>query len=1102
MNRSQRRASTRRPAPPTPQRTPTSARWPGRPDARPLTDAEDALRRRGRRQLARVLVPLLVLALGYYLWAPGRALQTLLNAPAPLRQWAIHVAQYLVLAYPWTKLAALLLLLTLLLHLCATLILFSAQHRNRRSVRWRTLELDIAAPSTHYGTRTSADLFLGLQRLDIPRGRGLGRETTLVFTLLGSDDGRMRLRVRGPVDTTRDWSSFLRQQIEGCAPGTTVRLVDDDLQVASAAAESRRREGRPGQVLAWSDLVLPRDAAYPLNDLAQFSADPLGPLASALRGGAAIHYAAYEIILRAVERRWKAPLREQIARIQAQLSPDDLASHDVLLRKAAQTAYDVVVRCLVIADDVTAARAQLHDMREQLAQYDHTTGGATQRLLVPPTDRLAGGGRGFVIPLGVPLRARQRRSLELLCAHAHRLAWPGPVWPLPLPGKQRSVMGVFDLAALWHVPDASLDTLIAYRTVRHLPAPGWLFLSPVDATAAERRAMLPSPANPRDLGQRRISLAYAPRPDGSLGLIGPTIRDLRKGSETLGPMGSGKSCQIETLAVEIARVGGGFGLIDFKGDLADRLLAALPVACHNRVIVIDLSGGVVPCINPLDARLIRQEDIPLATLAGQIEQLFARIDPETWPTSLGMQQFARNGLYAQLEGENTPTLVRLDWLYSSRAYRGAVIGRTRNLHVRKFWESELPAMTEMQRASAEAFRRRLQRFVTAPLVQQLFCQPQSTIYLPDVMDQRCILIVKLVPEVISEELAKVIATTLLASLAAAVFARQRREPDPEQRWDWPLIIDEIQKCVDAEHPGDAEVFFTQTRSLGVGIHGAHQGLWQLGEAVQAAALQSLGGLFVLGPIKQDARALVEAYQPEGVTETDFAGLRAREQLLLRFPVHDRDSGLICGIPRERPPAVEPTTAERTQMETSARTAPCRAARAPTRSGEDALDDLLLERAWICAETTGNDAAVELLLAGIDTAESPDLQEAQIERLTVRATAHRHAQAAALAADPEQILDAALRLRELSALRYGVDPILSAAAIQVFAQRYPADIPQPRKHARHAQSASAPAANMLPSSAEISNASATSSAKNPAEAGVGGLVLEQDWLAPPRRVKLE
>jgi hypothetical protein len=349
-----------------------------------------------RRQLARVLVPLFILALGVYLWRPQSVVDRLLAAPPILRPWALRGAAALIHAYLWAKLAALALLGLLVIHLCAALVLFARQRRNRAAVRWRTLELELAPPTTIVTAPSGADLFLGFQRLDAPDGRGRGRERALVFALLGGDDGRMRLRVRAPIDDYADWSSVLRQQIEGCAPGTTVRPAADDLEAAIAHAQ-------PGQVLAWSDLVLLRSAAYPMGDLAQFSADPLGPLATALRGGAEIHYAAYEIIVRAVERRAKAPLREQVARIQAQLSPDDLVSHDALLRKAATTAFDIVVRCVVIANDTVSARAKLQSMRAALTQYDRTTAGATQRLLIPPIDRLAGGGRGFLMALGVLL---------------------------------------------------------------------------------------------------------------------------------------------------------------------------------------------------------------------------------------------------------------------------------------------------------------------------------------------------------------------------------------------------------------------------------------------------------------------------------------------------------------------------------------------------------------------------------------------------------------------------------------------------------------------------------------------------------------------------
>lgn len=54
--------------------------------------------------------------------------------------------------------------------------------------------------------------------------------------------------------------------------------------------------------------------------------------------------------------------------------------------------------------------------------------------------------------------------------------------------------------------------------------------------------------------------------------------------------------------------------------------------------------------------------------------------------------------------------------------------------------------------------------------------------------------------------------------------------------------------------------------------------------------------------------------------------------------------------------------------------------------------------------------------GIGADIAPNAQEQLLARLMARAAAHHQAQAAALAADPQQIPDAALRLRELSALQ--------------------------------------------------------------------------------------
>ena len=73
-------------------------------------------------------------------------------------------------------------------------------------------------------------------------------------------------------------------------------------------------------------------------------------------------------------------------------------------------------------------------------------------------------------------------------------------------------------------------------------------------------------------------------------------------------------------------------MIDATGDLCDRLLRILPPETYDRVIVIDTTAAWVPCINPFDRRLIR--DKPRDVIAGEIGQIFARIEPEIWAGAL------------------------------------------------------------------------------------------------------------------------------------------------------------------------------------------------------------------------------------------------------------------------------------------------------------------------------------------------------------------------------------------------------------------------------------------------------------------------------------
>jgi hypothetical protein len=185
------------------------------------------------------------------------------------------------------------------------------------------------------------------------------------------------------------------------------------------------------------------------------------------------------------------------------------------------------------------------------------------------------------------------------------------------------------------------------------------------------------------------------------------------------------------------------------------------------------------------------------------------------------------------------------------------------------------------------------------------------------------------------------------------------------------------------------------------------------------------------------------------------------------------------------------------MEAAMRAAPFRAKRAAARNTQDSDDDVWMEQIWACAERSGEDAAVELALTLLGDNRPSEDQEQRIAALAARATAHGQAQAQALAADPDQVPDPALRLRELSALRYGVDPILSAAAIRVFARRYPADAP----HRRRSQGTSAQGDEATKGSATPGNTTSTGSGTITSSATVAADPAAE-WLDLRRRIKLE
>jgi hypothetical protein len=67
---------------------------------------------------------------------------------------------------------------------------------------------------------------------------------------------------------------------------------------------------------------------------------------------------------------------------------------------------------------------------------------------------------GLLVVLAVSPRrraARGRDRLAILRAHAHQPVWPGYRWTVfPAPGKQRNILGPYEMPAFRHPPTLAL----------------------------------------------------------------------------------------------------------------------------------------------------------------------------------------------------------------------------------------------------------------------------------------------------------------------------------------------------------------------------------------------------------------------------------------------------------------------------------------------------------------------------------------------------------------------------------------------------------------------------------------------------------------------
>ncbi len=434
----------------------------------------------------------------------------------------------------------------------------------------------------------------------------------------------------------------------------------------------------------------------------------------------------------------------------------------------------------------------------------------------------------------------------------------GPTAQLP-----RARLADWELAQLWHLPDASLDRAGFARSQplgagAPLAAPG---TGLVIGRSGARPLLIPAAALPTHLA-------------------------------AFGATGSGKSTLLLNLVLALAEARIGATVVDPHGDLCRDVLDRLPAAAAPRVHVLRLADREHPRgFNFLERRSPDQAQLVASEFVGLFEDL--------WPRFCGpkMQHYLRHALLTLLAPREPQTVIELVRVLTDDAFREPYVHALRDPLVEAFWRTEWPRGGERDRdGSIKAVLNKLGAFVAYASVRNVVGQGESTVRPRDVMERGGLLLVDL--SGVGGDNASLFGAMLIGRYAIDAVGRQ--DLPREQRRQHVLVVDEAQRF-DTRAMARIAV---EGRKFGLSLAIATQSLDGLGDRLRATVLSNAGTLAQLQPGSVSLRGLAELFAP--VTAEQLADLRPM-QVVLKLPGPD-GRRVAYGGEVERRPVAEPSAA--------------------------------------------------------------------------------------------------------------------------------------------------------------------------------------------------
>lgn len=248
----------------------------------------------------------------------------------------------------------------------------------------------------------------------------------------------------------------------------------------------------------------------------------------------------------------------------------------------------------------------------------------------------------------------------------------------------------------------------------------------------------------------------------------------------LGQTGTGKSTLLRTMALQDAKNGQGFCLIDPHGDLAKDVFKQAGTNC--------LHWDIADPTSPLGYNPLTRIDKSLRPLiaSGFIDTL-----KHQWADAWGprMESLLRWSLLALLD-QPKATVADIMPLLTNKDFRKQVIANIEDEECKRFWVEEYTALSYKTAFDGAApIANKLSIFLSHPVIRKALTHPKIPLRFRKIMDEGQTLIVNLSKGRLGSEAVNIMGGLIVAGFRNAAFTR---EDQPEGlRKPYSILIDEF-----------------------------------------------------------------------------------------------------------------------------------------------------------------------------------------------------------------------------------------------------------------------------------------------------------------------